>query len=355
MTHTGPTISLDRIADGALRFLAFLSWLLLASFLIVAFTATHARAEDISCGGHDLIAEMAKSDPEKLAALRKEAEATENGKSILWKIEKPGTKPSWLFGTMHLTDPRVLKLSDTAQRAYQDAGTVVIETDEVLDPKAPLKVMAQDPGLMMFTDDNTLEKLIPADKLEDVKTGLAARGLSLAALNKMQPWIITSMLAMSPCELERGKSGQAFLDIKLARDAKTQGKEIAGLETIKDQLSAMASLPLKFHVDGLVETLNLASKVPDMFETMVVLYTHGDTAMIFPFMRSLSPDGTATGENYAAFEEKMVDARNRVMVERAIPIIDKGNVFIAVGALHLPGKNGLVTLFRAKGYTVTAQ
>ncbi|MBA8877949.1 TraB/GumN family protein [Phyllobacterium myrsinacearum] len=355
MTQTGPTIFLDRMTENALRLLAFLSWLLLASFLIVAFTATRARAEDVSCGGHDLVAAMAKTEPEKLAALRKEAASTQNGKGILWKIEKPGTKPSWLFGTMHLTDPRVLKLSDTAETAYQGAGTIVIETDEVLDPKAPMKVMAQDPGLMMFTDDNTLEKLIPADKLEGVKAGLAARGLSLAALNKMQPWIVTSMLAMSPCELERGKSGVAFLDIKLAQDAKAQGKEVTGLETIKDQLSAMASLPLKFHVEGLVETLNLAAKLPDMFETMVVLYTHGDTAMIFPFMRSLSPDGTATGENYAAFEEKMVDARNRVMVERAAPIIDKGNAFIAVGALHLPGEKGLVTLLRSKGYTVTAQ
>ncbi|MCP5810436.1 TraB/GumN family protein, partial [Klebsiella pneumoniae] len=76
-----------------------------------------------------------------------------------------------------------------------------------------------------------------------------------------------------------------------------------GLETIKDQLSAMASLPLKFHVEGLVETLTLAPKLPDMFETMTLLYTRGDIAMIFPVIRSISPDGTASGENYAAFEE----------------------------------------------------
>lgn len=355
MTNSGPTTSLDRIAESALRLLAFLSWILLASFLVVAFGATRARAEDASCGGRDLVAEMAKSDPAKLAALRKEAAATVNGKGILWKIGKPGTKPSWLFGTMHLTDPRVLKLSDAAQTAYQGAATVVIETDEVLDPKAPLKVMAQDPGLMMFTDENTLEKLIPADKLEGVKAGLAARGLSLTALNKMQPWIVTSMLAMPPCELTRSKSGTAFLDVKLAQDAKAQGKTVTGLETIKDQLSAMASLPLKFHVEGLVETLTLAPKLPDMFETMTLLYTRGDIAMIFPVIRSISPDGTASGENYAAFEEKMVNARNRVMAEHAVPIIDKGNAFIAVGALHLPGEKGLVSLLRSKGFTVEAQ
>ncbi|WP_204309485.1 TraB/GumN family protein, partial [Enterobacter cloacae] len=72
----------------------------------------------------------------------------------------------------------------------------------------------------------------------------------MTALNKMQPWIVTSMLAMPPCELTRSKSGTAFLDVKLAQDAKAQGKAVTGLETIKDQLSAMASLPLKFHVEG---------------------------------------------------------------------------------------------------------
>ncbi len=220
--------ALDRIADGLLRLCLALSWLLLASFLAVAFSATRVRAEEIACGGHDLIAEMAKSDPAKLNALRKEAAETENGKGLLWKIEKPGVKPSFLFGTMHLTDPRVLKLPDAAEAAYQGADTVVIETDEVLDPKAPMKVMAETPDLMMFTDGTTLDKLIPKDKLETVRSALSERGISLAAVNRMQPWMLTSMLAMPACEFARKKEGTNFLDIKLAEEARSRGKQIAG-------------------------------------------------------------------------------------------------------------------------------
>ncbi|ATU93505.1 TraB/GumN family protein [Phyllobacterium zundukense] len=347
--------ALDRIADGLLRLCLALSWLLLASFLAVAFSATRVRAEEIACGGHDLIAEMAKTDPAKLNALRKEAAETENGKGLLWKIEKPGVKPSFLFGTMHLTDPRVLKLSDAAEAAYQGADTIVIETDEVLDPKAPMKVMAETPDLMMFTDGTTLDKLIPKDKLETVRSALSERGISLAAVNRMQPWMLTSMLAMPACEFARKKEGTNFLDIKLAEEARSRGKQIAGLETIKDQLSAMASLPAQFHIDGLIETLTLGPKLPDVFETMTVLYTQGQIGMIFPLMRSVSPDGTESGKNYAEFEEKMVNARNRTMADRAVPIVDRGNAFIAVGALHLPGEQGLVALLKNKGYTLTAQ
>jgi uncharacterized protein YbaP (TraB family) len=347
--------SLDRLADGLLKLCLALSWLLLASFLVVAISATHVRAEEISCGGHNLIAEMAKTDPAKLDALREAAAETENGKGLLWKIEKPGVKPSFLFGTMHLTDPRVLKLSDAAEAAYAGADTLVIETDEVLDPKAPMKVMAETPDLMMFTNGQTLDKLIPKDKLETVKTALSERGIALAAVNRMQPWMLTSMLAMPACEFARKKEGINFLDIKLAEEAKSHGKQIAGLETIKDQLGAMASLPTQFHIDGLIETLTLGPELPDVFETMTFLYTQGDIGMIFPLMRSVSPDGTASGKNYAEFEEKMVNARNRTMAERAAPIVDKGNAFIAVGALHLPGEQGLVSLLKNKGYTITAQ
>jgi len=344
----------DRIADRLLRLLQALSWVLLASFLLIALGVARTHAEELGCGGHDLIAEMAKSDPARLEALRKEAAGTENGKGLLWKIEQPGRKPSYLFGTMHLTDPRVLKLPDAAQNAYSGADTVAIETDEVLDPKAPMAVLAEQPDLMMFTDDTTLEKIIPRDKVEAVKTALRQRGISLASVNRMRPWMLTSMLAMPACELARTKAGSPFLDIKLAQDARAAGKRIAGLETMKDQLGAMASLPMQFHIDGLIETLALGPSLPDVFETMTILYTQGDIGMIFPLMRSVSPGGVESGSNYAAFEETMVNARNRVMADRAVPLIDQGNVFIAVGALHLPGKDGLVSLLQGKGYRVTA-
>ncbi|MEK1888120.1 MAG: TraB/GumN family protein [Phyllobacterium sp.] len=355
MDNQDSLVIIDRIADRLLRFLAALSWLVLASFFVVALGAVRADAEDLNCGGHDLIAEMAKSDPAKLGALRQEAATTENGKGLLWKLEKPGVKPSYLFGTMHLTDPRVLKLSDAAEAAYKGADTVVIETDEVLDPKAPMKILAEAPELMMFTDTTTLDKLIPKDKVDIVKSALQERGISLSAVNRMQPWMLTSMLAMPACELARTKGGTAFLDIKLAQEARAAGKKIAGLETMKDQLSAMASLPTQFHIDGLMETLALGPSLADVFETMTVLYRNGDISMIFPLMRSVSPDGVETGGNYAAFEETMVNARNRVMADRASSLIDQGNAFIAVGALHLPGNEGLVSLLRSKGYEVTAE
>ncbi|RCS22393.1 polysaccharide biosynthesis protein GumN [Phyllobacterium salinisoli] len=354
MKTASPRARTDRIADHALRIVLALHLLLFLSFALALATAAAARAETTACTGKDLIVKLARDHPQKLAAIRAEAEATPNGDGLLWKVEKDGVAPSYLFGTMHLADPRVANLLPEASRAYDASTTVAIETVEILDPQAPAKAMAERPDLMMFTDGRTLEKLLPADKIDGVRAALAKRGVPLAAVSRMKPWMLTSMVAMPACEMARKKAGAAFLDLKLAKDAKAQGKNVQGLETIVEQLDAMASLSLDFHIKGLVETLALGSRLDDMYETMLVLYTKGRIGMIMPMLQSFAPDDGKPDDGYAAFEQKMIDARNAVMASRAVPILDKGNAFIAVGALHLPGDKGLIERLRAKGYRISA-
>ncbi|MGH6763366.1 MAG: TraB/GumN family protein [Phyllobacterium sp.] len=341
------------LANPLLRLVALANTLLFASFIFVLLAAGHARAEEAVCKRTDLVAGMARTDPAKLEAIRMEAAKTPNGQGLLWKIEKDGVKPSWLFGTMHLTDPRVVNLTEQAETARDRADIVAIEATEILDQKAMVRTMAERPDLMMFTDSTTLEKLLPADRLGMVKAALEERGIPLSSVQKMKPWMLLGMLALPSCELKRKKDGAPFLDLKLAEEAKAKGKTLEGLETIVEQLDAMASLPMQFHIDGLVETLALGQKMDDVIETMIVLYSKGEISMILPLMRAVSPENTAFGDGYATFEEAIVTARNRTMAERGSALVDKGNAFIAVGALHLPGENGLIELLRKRGYKVS--
>ncbi|MBL8584077.1 MAG: TraB/GumN family protein, partial [Rhizobiaceae bacterium] len=124
----------DRAALISLKALVVANFLFLLSFLFVATLAIgQARAEAPACAGHDMLAELGSSDPAVLAKIESEAAATPNGKGLLWKIEKAGTAPSYLLGTMHMTDPRVTSLPPTAQAAFDKSQTVVIETTEILD------------------------------------------------------------------------------------------------------------------------------------------------------------------------------------------------------------------------------
>ncbi|TIQ35645.1 MAG: polysaccharide biosynthesis protein GumN [Mesorhizobium sp.] len=344
----------DRAALVSLKLLAALNVLFFLSFLVVLLLAGRAHAEAPACAGTDLLAGLAKSDPAAFEKVEAEAAAVPNGKSLLWKLEKPGEKPSYLFGTMHMTDVRVTTLPAAARKAYDGAGTIIIETTDALDKAKMMAAMAAEPGLMMFTDNTTLSSLLSPEDAAVLNKGLDARGIPPLTVAKMKPWILSAMVALPACEVARQAAGAPVLDVKLASDAKASGKDVEGLETAADQLRAMASLPLSYHMKGLVETLKLGDKVNDVNETMIVLYQRGEVGMFWPLFRAVLPDAENDQAGYAAFEQTMITSRNKVMVDHAMPILAKGNAFMAVGALHLPGPDGLVEDFRKAGYTVTA-
>src|SRR5690606_7301047 len=156
----------DSVSLPALKLLALLNVLFFLSFLAVLLLAAgKARAETPVCAGADMTAALQKDDPAAYGKILAEAAATPNGKGLLWKLEKSGERPSYLFGTMHMTDPRVVALPAAARKAFDAADTVVIETTEVLDQKKMMATLASEPGLMMFTDDTTLASLLsPADR-----------------------------------------------------------------------------------------------------------------------------------------------------------------------------------------------
>ncbi len=327
---------------------------LLAFVATLLFATTRVRAE-IACTGEDLIARMAADEPAKLAAVRAEAAAVPNGSGLLWRVEKPGAAPSFLFGTMHMSDPRVTVLPAAAEAAFAEATSVVIETTDVLDPAKMTEAMLTHPHLMMFTDGGSLPALLSAEDRAVVEAALKARGIGLAAVQKMKPWIIAAMASIPACELARKAAGEPVLDVLLARRAQERGIALHGLESMVDQLEAMASLPLDFHIEGLVETLRLGDAIDDVMETMLSLYVAGEVAAVWPFFRAVLPSGGTMDDEagFAAFQEAMIVTRNRTMAEEAAPHLDAGGAFVAVGALHLPGEDGLVELLRRRGYAVT--
>jgi uncharacterized protein YbaP (TraB family) len=315
-----------------------------------------ARAEDdASCTGVSLVEQLARTDPEKLAAARADAAAVPNGSGLLWKVEKPGVSPSFLFGTMHVTDPRVTEMPEAARAAFDQAGTVVIETIEILDPAKAQAALLTRPELTMFTDGTTLTSLLNEEETEIISAELSRRGIPIALVSRMKPWMIAGLVALPACEMARKAEGVEFLDIKIATTARDQGKQLLGLESIGEQMEAMADLPIEFHIRGLVETIKLADLMPDIMATMTDLYLEGEIAQIMPVVLAAGPEELEDdASGYAAFEERIVRMRNHVMAGRAAPILDAGNAFVAVGALHLPGKEGLVALLQDAGYTITA-
>jgi hypothetical protein len=88
-------------------------------------------------------------------------------------------------------------------------------------------------------------------------------------------------------------------------------------------------------------------------ETLVQLYIGRKITAAMPFQIALAKEAGVSDQAFVGFQEKLLVERNEKMSGVAEPLLDKGGVFIAVGALHLPGEKGLVALLRQAGYSVS--
>ncbi|MFD1746429.1 TraB/GumN family protein [Rhizobium helianthi] len=335
----------------ALHTAAFLTFLLVLALAGLGWSGKVQAAEQ-ACTGQNLLAEWKLKDPAAYRKVEEEAAKIANGKGLFWQIEKPGIAKSYLLGTMHVTDPAVLKMPPGAPYALSKARLVIVESDEILDEKKAMAGMLAKPELNMIPNGKTIEQYLTPESKVKLEAALKQRGIPLAAVSRMQPWLLASFLALPACELTRKAQGATFLDKKIALEAVAKGVQVKGLETMEEQLSAMASIPVEFHIKSLIEMIDLGPRLDDVTTTMRDLYISGEIGMTMPMLKAVAPDGTE-GEGYAEFEERIVRQRNHVMAERAAPLLDKGGAFMAVGALHLVGDEGLVALLQAKGFTVT--
>ncbi|KQT85500.1 TraB/GumN family protein [Aurantimonas sp. Leaf443] len=347
------TRTIDRLAALALAAALALPLLLLA--LLGAATLAPARAQDASsCEGRSLI-EGLKADG-RYAAVAAEAARVPNGRGKFFRIERAGLAPSHLFGTIHLTDPRVLALPPGAEAAFAEASRLVIETTDIMDQKKAAAAFFADPALTALPAGRRLGDLVSADQRALLEEALARKGIPFQSIETLQPWFVSVAVSVPPCEAARKAEGLGVLDLTLAERASAAGKPVEGLESAAEQLQALASLPLDLQVESLVAGVENADRMPDLMETMVELWRAGEIGTIMPALEKALPAGAAmlgTAEGASAFEKAILTDRNARMAERMQAALSAGGAFVAVGALHLPGPDGLVEMLRARGWTVS--
>lgn len=331
--------------------------LVIAALLAAPLQASAADPADAvavadKCHGINMLAETQAKDPETYAKIMAQAAATENSGPLLWRIERAGRPTSYLFGTVHLTDERVTKLSPAVEQALGQSKTVALEVSDISE-KATATVIAQSAPLVMFTDGRRLDGLLSGTEYDTVKRIISRSGMpsDLAALFK--PWIVTMIMSVSDCERTSIQQGARVLDMKIAEIGKARGLQVVGLETIPEQLQALAAVPEPQQLDMLRASLKFADRTNDMMETLVQLYLDRKISAALPFQIAVAKQVGIGNEAFAGFQEKLLTERNIKMRATAEPLLEQGGVFIAIGALHLPGKQGLVALLREGGYTVT--
>jgi len=155
------------------------------------------------------------------------------------------------------------------------------------------------------------------------------------------------MLASPPNE-----SGD-FLDKRLYELAVRSGKSIAPLETLEEQLAVFTELSARDQIALLENTVAAHGDLPKVVERLTQAWLSRDLNELqrIASTAQLNADTAALAD---AFHRRLVDDRNNVMLTRLLPMLGAQAHFVAVGALHLPGKSGLLTQLADHGYTLTA-
>lgn len=272
-------------------------------------------------------------------------EAMPHGQGLLWKIQPAGNvAPSYLFGTIHITDQRVLDLAPPVRSAFEQSQSAVFEvimTDEVR-----LK-LAQ---AMVLTDGRNLQTIVgPSLFAQATDTG-ARYGFKPAQLMFFRPWALAMMFSVPQEELARSAAGELPLDQYLQMEAARQGKSLHALESADQQIALFAGLSEQEQVEMLRYAVEENRTIESLFDDMTRRYLAGDIGGIHAQM---AEQAEGMDQQFVeSFLMRVNNERNVKMVERMTAFIERGGAFIAVGALHLPGEQGLVSLLAERGYEV---
>jgi uncharacterized protein len=318
------------------------------AFLVGALTLSLAHAEPKPCQGSDL------TQVEGLAAAESaRADDLVNGDGLLWRIEKPGLAPSYLFGTIHSTDESAVEIARRAAQSINGARVVATELGGPIDVIEKANITAATLASALDRDHDTFEGAIAPEDREKIEKLVTTLGYPAAFAHHLKLWFLAILTGLPKCEAERESLNLPEVDQFLAETARDLGIKVIGLETTAEQLAAIASLRPQVAATLLTLSARDPALNDDLYATTLRLYRESRPAEIVPIADAVGGLSEAERAAQDEFMRALLQNRNAIMADRTAPLLASGGAFIAVGALHLAGKTGLVEQFRADGYTVT--
>ncbi|MFL5727936.1 MAG: TraB/GumN family protein, partial [Cytophagaceae bacterium] len=256
--------------------------------------------------------------------------------SLLWKISGKGLrKPSYVYGTIHIRDNRAFQLGTSVMPSFDSCSSFAGEI--VLDPSSQAKVM----GLIFMKGDTTLDMLLTKQDYKFVKDYAEKRlGVIASMVDKIKPMFTSSMIN----ELDIKQDNAITLDEYFQKLAAEKNMNVVGIETMEEQVAAIDKIPLKQQAKLLVSGMKDQKSDAGMIEKMIRLYS----AQNLDSLAILVNEYDTTD----AFNSALILERNKIMASRIGHMIEKGPVFIGIGAAHLPGKNGVIELLKSQGFDV---
>jgi len=257
--------------------------------------------------------------------------------SLLWEISGNGLQqPSHIFGSFHIMCKDDFRIPDILKNKIKASKQFYGELD-MDDP-----TLNQQMVMKMMMQGNTLQSLMGADEFAKVSDQFQKiSGMQLVTLNNFKPFMALSLLAMNSIDCEDKIQPETEF-VTLARQYHIP---IRGLETVDDEMKAIDTEPLDSQINSLKQSVLKFDSVKTVMSKMKTVYNSRNIDSLYNFMKSEGKDSD--------FETELLVKRNR----KWIPVIKKAMTekvtFFVVGAGHLGGPDGLISLLRKQGYKVT--
>ncbi|MDQ3277851.1 MAG: TraB/GumN family protein [Bacteroidota bacterium] len=270
------------------------------------------------------------------------APAPARNNTLLWRISgKDLSKPSYLFGTMHMLCADDIVLSDSLKSAIASADDVYLE----LDMENLFEMMGAMQHMSM-RNDTTLADLLTREEYNAIKKHFEEKGsmLPFNMLETYKPLLTASMLAeqqVSSCDKV------ISMEQLIMKEAKQHSVDIKGLETMNFQLGIFDKIPYRLQAKQLHKMITEAgsSKNDNSMKILTDAYRKQQLEML----EEITMKEDMGIQN---FTELLLYSRNSNWAKKLQTLMKERALVVAVGAGHLPGKRGVINLLRQAGYKV---
>lgn len=257
----------------------------------------------------------------------------------MWKIEgKDAQKGCYLFGTSHMIEKEYFIFPEKLKKIVAKSDVLVMELAGLPNQMEAMKYLLLKEG--QFSDYFTTAQMDSIYIWADSTLHMNKAGFD-ASMSKMKPFVAVQLATQMQFMGKTESYEMTLIDI-----ANSNKIEIQGLETIAQQMSIFDNLSKEQQAEMVMSSIRDPQAGTTMLKKMEEIYAQQDIDGLYTFIKQ---EESVIQEEQAEF----LDHRNLNWIPKIKEVCGNKKTFIAVGAGHLGGPNGVIRLLQKEGYTIT--
>jgi hypothetical protein len=250
----------------------------------------------------------------------------------------------YLLGSIHVLRSADYPLSPAVLDAYANSKSLLMEVN--LEEIESAQVQAEMLAAAGLPAGKTLPDILGGERYARAAALAQAVGVELSLFDQFAPWFAAE--AISQMQLEQlGFKPESGVEMYFMDKARSDGKSVAGLETVHDQISLFTNMSMDTQAEYLVSSLKQAQDLPKDVDAMVRAWQRGDTQW---FAGQLQSEFGRDPHVY----DSLLGARNRKWLPKIEALLnDDRNYLVIVGTGHLVGPGSVLDLLKKDGIGVS--